>query len=197
MPQIFNQFSQGDSENHDRTGLGLGLSIVKTLVEKHGGVVEAQSDGLGKGAVFSVTLPLSTAPVKPSKEKTNGFENGKPLTGKKILIVEDDPDSCEVLDLFLEQSGAEVVQSMSASEAMSTLKNLKGKLPDVIISDLGMSEEDGYSLMTRIRAMKSEEGGKIPAIALSAFTSQDNKEGIRSRISKIAHQTVRAGYADK
>ena len=176
LPQIFNQFSQGDSENHDRTGLGLGLSIVKTLVEKHGGVVNAQSEGLGKGAVFSVTLPLSTAAVKPSKEKTNGFENGKPLTGKKILIVEDDPDSCEVLDLFLEQSGAEVVQSMSASEAMSTLKNLKGKLPDVIISDLGMSEEDGYSLMTRIRAMKSDEGGKIPAIALSAFTSQDNKK---------------------
>ena len=176
LPQIFNQFSQGDSENHNRTGLGLGLSIVRTLVEKHGGVVDAQSEGLGKGAVFSVTLPLSTAAVKPSKEKKNGYENGKPLTGKKILIVEDDPDSCEVLDLFLEQSGAEVVQSMSASEAMSTLKNLKGKLPDVIISDLGMSEEDGYSLMSRIRAMKSEEGGKIPAIALSAFTSQDNKK---------------------
>ena len=69
LPQIFNQFSQGDSENHDRTGLGLGLSIVKTLVEKHGGVVDAQSEGLGIGAVFSVTLPLSTAAVKPSKEK--------------------------------------------------------------------------------------------------------------------------------
>ena len=176
LPQIFNQFSQGDSENHDRTGLGLGLSIVKTLVGKHGGKVEAQSEGLGKGAIFSVTLPLSTATVKPSAEKKNGYENGKPLIGKKILIVEDDPDSCEVLDLFLEQSGAEVVQSMSASEAMSTLKNLKGELPDVIISDLGMSEEDGYSLMSRIRAMKSEEGGKIPAIALSAFTSQDNKK---------------------
>ncbi|MGI8885147.1 MAG: ATP-binding protein [Pyrinomonadaceae bacterium] len=176
LPQIFNQFSQGDSEQHDRTGLGLGLSIVKTLVGKHGGVVEAQSEGLGKGAVFSVALPLSTAAVKPSEEKKNGFKNGKPLTGKKILIVEDDPDSCEVLDLFLEQSGAEVVQSMSASEAMSTLKNLKDELPDVIISDLGMSEEDGYSLMCRIRAMKSEEGGKIPAIALSAFTSQDNKK---------------------
>lgn len=176
LPQIFNQFSQGDADQHDRTGLGLGLSIVKTLVEKHGGVVDAQSDGLGKGAVFSVTFPLSTTTIKPVKEKTNGIENSKPLKGKKILIVEDDPDSCEVLDLFLEQSGAEVVQSMSASEAMSTLKNLKGKLPDVIISDLGMSEEDGYSLMCRIRAMKSEEGGKIPAIALSAFTSQDNKK---------------------
>lgn len=176
LPRIFNQFSQGDLEDHDRTGLGLGLSIVKTLIGKHGGTVSANSEGLGKGSVFIVTLPLSTAKVRPSKEQKNGLENGKPLTGKKILIVEDDPDSCEVLDLFLEQNGAEVVQSMSASEAMATIKKLRDDLPDIIISDLGMSEEDGYSLMKRIRAMENEEGGKIPAIALSAFTSQDNKK---------------------
>jgi PAS domain S-box-containing protein len=176
LPRIFNQFSQGDTGNGDRTGLGLGLSIVKTLVGKHGGTVQAQSEGLGKGATFIVTLPLSYSAVKPSKKSSPGVENGKPLKGKKILIVEDDPDSCEVLDLFLEQSGAEVIQSMSASEAMTTLKNLRGSLPDVIISDLGMSEEDGYSLMTKIRSMAKEEGGTIPAIALSAFTSQDNKK---------------------
>ena len=176
LPRIFNQFSQGDADNHDRTGLGLGLSIVKTLVSKHGGTVSAHSDGTGKGTTFVVAMPLSTTKIKPPEEKTNGFKTGKPLEGKRILIVEDDPDSCEVLDLFLEQSGAEVVQSNSASEAMATLKNLKNNLPDVIISDLGMSEEDGYSLMTRIRLMQTNEGGKIPAIALSAFTSQDNKK---------------------
>ncbi len=159
LPKIFNQFSQGDMNNHDRTSLGLGLSIVKTLVGKHGGTVTAESEGLGKGATFRVTLPLSAAAVKPIVNGTKKVENGKPLKGKKILIVEDDPDSCEVLDLFLEQSGAEVVQSMSASEAMTTLKNLKNNLPDVIISDLGMSEEDGYSLMKKIRAMKENEGG--------------------------------------
>ncbi|CAN5614249.1 hypothetical protein BH20ACI4_BH20ACI4_04940 [soil metagenome] len=176
FPNIFNQFSQGDMNNHDRTGLGLGLSIVKTLIGKHGGTVTAESEGLGKGSTFTVTLPLSAAAVKPIENGAKILENGKPLKGKKILIVEDDPDSCEVLDLFLEQSGAEVVQSMSASEAMTTLKNLKNNLPDVIISDLGMSEEDGYSLMKRIRAMNRDEGGTIPAIALSAFTSQDNKK---------------------
>ncbi len=176
LPRIFNQFSQGDSTSHDRTGLGLGLSIVKTLIGKHGGTVKAESEGLGKGATFIVTLPLSTSLVRPKKQDSKNLENGKPLKGKKILIVEDDPDSCEVLDLFLEQSGAEVVQSMSASEAITALKNLKNNLPDVIISDLGMSEEDGYSLMKRIRAMNRDEGGTIPAIALSAFTSQDNKK---------------------
>lgn len=175
LPRIFNQFSQGDADNHDRTGLGLGLSIVKTLVSKHGGIVSANSEGLGQGATFVVTMPLSSTKLKLPEEKTNELETGKPLKGKRILIVEDDPDSCEVLDLFLEQSGAEVVQSNSASEAMATLKDLKNNLPDVIISDLGMSEEDGYSLMTRIRQMQTDEGGKIPAIALSAFTSQDNK----------------------
>lgn len=175
LPRIFNQFSQGDVENHDRTGLGLGLSIVRTLVDKHGGIVSAHSEGLEKGSTFIVTMPLSTSKIKMPEEKSNGFEAGKPLKGKRILIVEDDPDSCEVLDLFLEQSGAQVVQSNSASEAMATLKDLKNNLPDVIISDLGMSEEDGYSLMTRIRAMETNEGGNIPAIALSAFTSQDNK----------------------
>lgn len=175
LPRIFNQFSQGDVESHDRTGLGLGLSIVRTLVDKHGGIVSAQSEGLEKGSTFTVAMPLSTSKIQMPEEKSNGFEAGKPLKGKRILIVEDDPDSCEVLDLFLEQSGAQVVQSNSASEAMATLKGLKDNLPDVIISDLGMSEEDGYSLMTRIRAMETKEGGKIPAIALSAFTSQDNK----------------------
>ena len=178
LPRIFNQFSQGDEATlHDRTGLGLGLSIVKTLIEKHGGKVTAESEGIGKGSTFKVILPLnvSSADILPKKTEPV-LENGKPLVGSKILVVEDDPDSCEVLELFLEQSGAKVISVMSASEAMAALKNHGNKLPDVIISDLGMSEEDGYSLLNRIRRMPKDEGGTIPAIALSAFTSQENKK---------------------
>lgn len=176
LPRIFTQFSQGDEKiSRDQTGLGLGLSIVKTLVEKHNGSVRAASEGVGKGATFTVILPLSSAKKKKPEQKRTVKANEKPLSGLRILIVEDDPDSCEVLQLFLEQSGGSVLGcAMSAKEAMQILQNTKDNLPDVIISDLGMSEEDGYTLMTRIRSLPSEKS-KIPAIALSAFTSNDNK----------------------
>jgi PleD family two-component response regulator len=125
----------------DQTGLGLGLSIVKTLVEKHKGSVRADSDGFGKGSTFTVTLPLTESPKKAAEQKEAVNHTEKPLKGLKIMIVEDDPDSCEVLQLFLEQSGG-VVQNCasSAKEAMKILQDLKNNLPDIIVSDLGMSE---------------------------------------------------------
>ena len=173
---IFTQFSQGDAKvPKDQAGLGLGLSIVKTLVEKHGGSVRAESEGIGKGATFSVTLPVTESQIKEAAQKSSK-QSEKPLSGVKIMIVEDDPDSCEVLQLFLEQSGGSVLGcAMSAKDALQTLQKSKNNLPDVIISDLGMSEEDGYTLMRRIRQFPGDEG-RIPAIALSAFTSADNKK---------------------
>lgn len=176
LPGIFTQFSQGDAKvPKDQAGLGLGLSIVKTLVEKHVGSVRAESAGLGKGATFIVTLPLTESQIKEAAQKSSE-QSEKPLRGLKIMIVEDDPDSCEVLQLFLEQAGAFVLGcAMSARDALKTLQNSKNDLPDVIISDLGMSEEDGYSLISRIRQLPGEEG-RIPAIALSAFTSAENKK---------------------
>jgi PAS domain S-box-containing protein len=177
LPHIFRQFSQGDQTiSRDQAGLGLGLSIVKTLVEKHEGTVTAHSEGVGKGTTFTVILPL----IKPAKQVS--FEEvaspsleDSPLSKVKILCVEDDLDSREVLQLFLEQCGASVVSVESASEAVSVL-NKNGQGFDVIISDLAMPNEDGYSLISQIRQFSSEKGGKIPALALSAFTTRENKE---------------------
>lgn len=177
LPGIFTQFSQGDAAApKDQAGLGLGLSIVKTLVEKHGGEVRAESEGIGKGSTFIVTLPLTESKVKEAV-RNSIKQPEKPLIGLKIMIVEDDLDSCEVLQLFLEQSGGSIQScETSAKGALKTLQKSTNNLPDVIISDLGMSEEDGYTLMSRIRQLPAEKGGEVPAIALSAFTSAENKK---------------------
>lgn len=173
LPRIFRQYSQGDeSTSRDTTGLGLGLSIAKTLVEKHNGKIGVISEGMGKGATFTVTLPLISADVEQSAPQKFNKMEGEPLSGYRIMIVEDDPDSCEVLQLFLEQSGGEVICAESAKTAMKFLSN-NNKLPHIIISDLGMPEIDGYALMEEIR--RQPRIGKIPSIALSAFTTDENR----------------------
>lgn len=178
LPNIFQQFSQGEvGRSRANTGLGLGLSIVKILVAKHGGVVHALSEGLGKGSEFVITLPLSESPPQSGALEQRVLDEGRrPLVGKRILIVEDDPDSREVLQLFLEQSGASVVSAETASKATEILSRQSPDLPDVIISDLAMPEEDGYAMIARIRQLPASEGGAIPAIALSAFTTLESKQ---------------------
>ena len=179
LPNIFEQFQQGDNKTlRSQTGLGLGLSIVKILAEKHNGRIEAESAGIGQGAAFTVTLPLCGSEIgaagEPKKRNTKNEENL--LNDIKILIVEDDTDSREVLQLFLEQSGANVQSAESSAQAMTFLREANGDLPDVIVSDLAMPGEDGYSLIGRIRELSRERGGNIPAMALSAFASNDNKQ---------------------
>lgn len=177
LPQIFKQFSQGDVEQaRTNLGLGLGLSIVKILVSKHGGVVQAESDGVGKGAKFTVTLPFtqgSVIPEPPAPEKP--VDQHRPLEGAEIFIVEDDADSREVLELFLTQNGATVKSFDAVRSAFSALTD-GNALPALIISDLGMPDEDGFSLISKVRALEPEKGGNIPAIALSAFTSTESRE---------------------
>ena len=178
LPNIFRQFSQGEvGRTRSNSGLGLGLSIVKILVAKHGGTVQAFSDGLGKGAEFVVTLPLTDSrPVIEGLDTVASVETRRPLMDKRILVVEDDPDSREVLQLFLEQSGASVASVESAKAAYELLTSNPKSLPDLIISDLAMPDEDGYSLLLRIRSMPADRGGTIPAIALSAFTTVESKQ---------------------
>jgi PAS domain S-box-containing protein len=178
LPNIFQQFKQGDEKTSaDHSGLGLGLSIVKILTEKHNGKIHVSSEGLGHGAIFTLTFPLCGADeVEVTKTVSAVQKTGKLLNGIKILVVEDDPDSREVLQLFLEQSGAEVESAECASEAMGVINESVKALPDVIVSDLAMPNEDGYSLLSRIRKLPNEKGGAIPAIALSAFASSINKK---------------------
>jgi PAS domain S-box-containing protein len=178
LPNIFRQFSQGEvGRTKANTGLGLGLSIVKILVAKHGGTVEAFSEGLGKGAEFVVTLPLTDSrPLTESVDQATTVTNRRPLADRRILVVEDDADSREVLQLFLEQSGARVASAESAKAAFEILTRQPLELPDLIISDLAMPEEDGYSMIARMRQLPVAEGGAIPAIALSAFTTQESKQ---------------------
>jgi CheY-like chemotaxis protein/anti-sigma regulatory factor (Ser/Thr protein kinase) len=180
LPGIFRQFSQGETKGgKGSSGLGLGLSIAKILAERHGGSIDVESRGAGAGSKFTVTLPLThpdqraaeTAAVKAE----NPVSDRRPLEGIKLLIVEDDPDSREVLTLFLEQNGANVTNAENARSAFSRLEQFKGELPDVIISDLAMPDEDGYSLISRIRSLPGEKGGEIPALALSAFASDESR----------------------
>jgi PAS domain S-box-containing protein len=185
LPYIFERFQQADVKRTKRFGgLGLGLSLVKQLVELHGGSVKAESEGEGKGTIFSVSLPLRARPsgvlsVSMLKallqvEGLGGRE--QPFAGLRILVVDDDSDAREISSIILRQQGAKVMQADSAREALALLTSSEiGQMPDVMISDIGMPEEDGYSLIRRIRALPPEKGGNIPAIALTAFTSAEDR----------------------
>ena len=179
LPNIFKQFAQADGkESRDRSGLGLGLAIAKTLVEKHGGGIKAESAGIGQGAKFSVTLPLIAAAAAndvPENTKSAADESHL-LDGIKVLVVEDDEDSREVLQLFLEQSGARVESAESAAAAWKLLTESEKDVPDIIVSDLAMPVEDGYSFISKVRHLNREEINEIPAMALSAFASSENKQ---------------------
>jgi PAS domain S-box len=178
LPKIFRQFSQADGEGiSGNAGLGLGLSIVKILAERHGGHVRAESRGLGSGSTFSVTLPIAIEQslMMQSNPKIAPVMNQKPLIGLEILIVEDNVDSREVLQMFLEKSGAVVKSTDSAKAAFKALTDSRSRLPDLLISDLAMPEEDGYSLVSRIRELPPEDGGHLPAIALSAFANEESR----------------------
>ncbi len=184
LPYIFDRFHQGDaSTTKANQGLGLGLSIVRHLVELHGGTVQAESPGEGQGTTITMRLPLVSIPqeVTPSDleptvftSSVNASKDSAPsLEGLHILSVDDDADTRELLKFVLEDYGAEVVTVGSAKEAIAAMKE---NLYDVLISDIGMPEEDGYSLIQQVRTLATEAGGKIPAIALTAYASDGERQ---------------------
>jgi CheY-like chemotaxis protein/two-component sensor histidine kinase len=179
IEHVFDRFRQAEAtltRNHG--GLGLGLAIVRHLIELHGGSVSASSPGTGQGATFTVRLPLqpelssASSPVEPSSPNTSPGDVSQRLRGRSVLLVEDDEDSREVIVKMLEECGLRVSQASNTSEA---LRLLQGERPDLLISDIGMPNEDGYSLIRRLRALSEQEGGQTPAIALTAYARSEDR----------------------
>jgi PAS domain S-box-containing protein len=178
LPYVFDRFRQEDSSStRAYGGLGLGLAIVRHLVELHGGTVAADSQGEGQGATFTVRLPLAganadkTAAMQSSETTAEGGVSER-LAGLKVLVVDDEADTRDLVALMLKQDGAQVRAADSANEGLQALAEWK---PDVIISDIGMPLEDGYTLIRKVRALPPEQGGHTPAAALTAYARREDR----------------------
>jgi CheY-like chemotaxis protein len=190
LPHVFDRFRQADQKtSRQHGGMGLGLAIVRHLVEMHGGTVRANSEGEGKGSTFTVQLPISPvyqvdssgSRVHPgARELMPADDITDRLDGLRILAVDDEPDTRELLKQGLEYCGATVKVAGSAAEAIDALMSF---VPDILISDIGMPGTDGFDLIKQVRALPPDRGAKIPAIALTAYTR------IEDRL-----QALRAGY---
>jgi hypothetical protein len=186
LPHVFNRFQQADATTtRKHGGLGLGLSIVKQLVELHGGTVRVHSPGIGHGAAFTVTLPLIAVHPEPGRAverrhpsaSTSSFpvsyaDSSTQLAGVKVLVVDDEPDARSLVKRLLEDCQAQVTTAGSAAEAVDYMHVER---PHVLVSDVGMPGEDGYSLIGKVRALRPESGGRVPAIALTAYARAEDR----------------------
>jgi CheY-like chemotaxis protein len=190
LPHVFDRFRQADQKaSRQHGGMGLGLAIVRHLVELHGGNVSATSEGEGQGATFTVRLPISPIyQVDPSGARVHpaardllpANDTTERLDGLRILIVDDEPDTRDLLRQGLEYCGANVRLAGSAAEAVDAIV---AEVPDILISDIGMPGIDGYDLIRQIRQLPADTGGKVAAIALTAYTRVEDRL-----------QALRAGY---
>jgi CheY-like chemotaxis protein len=195
LPFVFDRFRQAEegATTRKRGGLGLGLSIVRHIVEAHGGSVTAESPGEGRGATFTVTLPLVSpghrALTDERAEPIRTGSNGRSLDGVRALVVDDDPDACDVIEAALRDEGAEVRAVRSARAALDALLSFRA---DVLLSDIGMPEEDGYALIGELRRLeRCGERAHVPALALTAFASLTDREqalslGFEAHLAKPA-----------
>jgi CheY-like chemotaxis protein len=188
LPHVFDRFRQADqTSTRQHGGLGLGLAIVRHLVELHGGTVHAESVGESQGATFTVKLPLITVyqnegvaeRVHPAaKDTLPTLDCPERLDELRVLVVDDEADTRELLKVALSQCGAEVTLAGSVKEALAAIEQAR---PQVLISDIGMAGEDGYELIRQVRALPAAQGGKIPAIALTAYArTEDRMRALRS-----------------
>ncbi|MGI0484190.1 PAS domain S-box protein [Pantanalinema rosaneae CENA516] len=183
LPYVFDTFRQADSSmTRSFGGLGLGLSIVRYIVELHGGSVEAASPGEAQGSTFTVRLPLinriemvNQNPIDSALPIHSIPHPGlpTPLAGLNILVVDDEVDNLELVQFILEQAGATVI---SVTAAVAALEQLRQNQLDVLLADIGMPEMDGYALLRHLRTLPPEQGGRIPAIALTAYTAERDRQ---------------------
>ncbi len=200
LPYVFDRFRQAEgSISRKQGGLGLGLAVVRHLVELHGGTIQAQSDGLGHGSVFTVDLPLAQERRDPARaeerrrevERRHSRSGAVRLDGLHVLLVEDDDDSRKLLGTMLKRYGARVTSTKSAKEALGVFDS---ELPDLLISDIGMPDEDGYELIRKLRSAPPDKGGLTPAIALTGYASRKDREralaaGYHQHIAKPIEQS--------
>ena len=178
LPYVFDRFRQGDqSTTRVHGGLGLGLSIVRHLVELHGGSVRAESEGEGRGSTFTVELPLlRNADLRNEARADGEFAVRHPpseiLSGMRVLVVDDEPDALGLLKTLLEMKGARVTAVGSAAAAWG---ELEGDWPDLLLCDIGMPGEDGYQFIRRVRALESERGRRLPSVALTAYAGEADR----------------------
>jgi len=185
LPFVFDRFRQADSSStRKQGGLGLGLAIVRHLVELHGGTVHADSEGDGKGSTFVVELPLMVSRVAGTTEErvhpaaaldAIKLDSPPQLAGLRVLVVDDEPNARELLSAILAESEAEVKTAASAEEALAILGNSAEWQPDVLISDIEMAGGDGYELMRHVRTLPPECGGRVPAVALTAYARVEDR----------------------
>jgi PAS domain S-box-containing protein len=185
LPHIFESFRQEDtSVTRQHGGLGLGLAIVRYLVEAHGGTITADSPGERQGATFTISLPLLSPAPTPTASSPR-IPNEIDLTGIRVLVVDDSPDTLEVLTISLEEYGAEVSAFNKAADVLGVLATFR---PDILICDIGMPDLDGYTLIKRIRALPTDQA-QIPAIALTAYVRDEERrkalsQGFQRHVAK-------------
>jgi CheY-like chemotaxis protein len=180
LPFVFEPFRQAEgAHSRQHTGLGLGLAIVRHLIELHGGTVSVASDGPDLGSTFTVTLPADIEAAATSSDTSELRDlRSADLRGLRVLVVEDEGDTREILDMLLRESGADVEAVPDAEAAMHAMHS---RPPDVLISDIGMPEMDGYDLIRQVRRLAPDAGGRVPAIALTAFAhGSDHREALRA-----------------
>ncbi|HET8646959.1 MAG TPA: response regulator, partial [Vicinamibacteria bacterium] len=190
-PFVFDRFRQGDAGTTRRHGgLGLGLSIVKQLVELHGGAVSAQSAGLGQGSTFTVSIPVAALRHAGEDARRDLGDDSLALAGLRVLVVDDDTDAREMVSRLLEEQRCTVVAASSTQEA---LRQLTEQRFDVLLSDIGMPGEDGHALIRRVRALGGAAGA-IPAVALTAYTRpEDRLKAMRAGYQVHASKPVEPG----